>query len=88
MRITIKHLQEKLEYTQQSEKRYRELYQALKEKEDRSIYETRISDNATINCLQSENRRLMGIIRILAKDPTLEIEAHAEVDKDLRNSTK
>jgi hypothetical protein len=74
MRLTVKYLQEKLEMAEQDRKRYYDLWQDLKQKEDRRMYESEISNDVRVKCLENENYNLTRIIRVLAKDETLALE--------------
>jgi gas vesicle protein len=74
MRLTIKYLQEQLKGSEEWKKKYFDLWQELKNEKERSQYEFKIANNERTECLENEIRRLTQIIRILAKDPTLELE--------------
>lgn len=82
MRLTVKFLQEQLENEKVNSKRYYNLWQDAKnELQKKEEFETAISYNNR-QYKDEEIERLVEIIRILAKDPRMEI-THLEKIKDL-----
>ena len=81
MRITIAYLQEKLKISEENKEHYYKKWLELKQKEDERKYELDIRDNEKVNALSQQNRQLMQIIRILAKDETLALEMQSKNER-------
>lgn len=76
MRITIAQLQEKLERSESDRKRYYDLWQEAKRELDKHNEFRSIVEETRADKSEAEIYRLMDIIRILAKDERLVIEAN------------
>ena len=78
--MTKKELQNQIEYLQETlEKRLQE-----REKDDRHLRLVSDEQQATIQCLTRENRKLWQLMRIYANDPTLK----RELDLDIETTKK
>jgi hypothetical protein len=73
MRLTVKYLQEQLENEKQNSNRYYKLWQEAENEIEKNKHSEMVYNNNIKNYESAEIYRLMEIIRILTKDPRLEL---------------